>query len=307
MEREVDRVGPLRRVERRLHLAEVDGGVNDAATRRGMGEVGLDVAGTPSMRAGASRGACHRGRSHGAGRPALRARRRRARAPRGRCGRAASDRRRSRAPRGTPSSEPSSIDRARSPRGRGSSASGCRPGREARRDRRGPRRAKRPHARRGRSVLRRGRRPPRRACWPSKSTARSSAARRSSPDASRVPASFTDPRPATPPPPPAARARELPSVDLEGQRGGADRHVRQVRVDGDRATLGQTDHRPRDEGIDLVADPRALGGDGDEPGREPPEQAREVDVALRMADDRIPVSGSSIDASAVAAPSPASV
>ena len=82
--------------------------------------------------------------------------------------------------------------------------------------------------------------------------------------------------------------RELPFADQEQSREGAKRHVRQVHVDVDRSTLGQTDDGARDEGINLVAHPRALGGEGDEARGEPLEQPREVDVALSMAHDRVP-------------------
>ncbi len=85
--------------------------------------------------------------------------------------------------------------------------------------------------------------------------------------------------------------RELPSTDLDLPRRGADDHVRQVRMNGDRSALGQTDDRPGDEGIDLVAHPRVIGGDGDEIWGQPLEQPREVNVSAGMAHGHVPSVG----------------
>jgi hypothetical protein len=47
VEGEVERVGRIGRVKGGVHLTQIDGSVDDAATRRGTGDVGLDVAGLP--------------------------------------------------------------------------------------------------------------------------------------------------------------------------------------------------------------------------------------------------------------------
>ena len=97
-------------------------------------------------------------------------------------------------------------------------------------------------------------------------------------------------RPSTPDPAAVCRLRaqrELDPTDLERAAPEVDLHVRQIGVEDDRGTLRQAKDGSRDERVDLVTDPCALGGDRNEPGGDPLEKARDVDVAFRVPNDRI--------------------